>query len=240
MRPYYEDDAVTIYHGDCQELLPSLKADLAFTSPPYNLGKQSGDFANMRDGYLSHDDNLAEEEYVAWQKEVLSLLWKAVAPSGAIFYNHKPLIRGGLALLPIRLMPAEVFLRQVIVWDRRVGMNWSPGHFCPQHEWVMLLAHPDFSLASRGHSAAGDVWSLPIDQNREDAHPCAFPTTLPTTAISATDAGTILDPFMGSGTTLRAAKDLGRKAIGIEIEERYCEIAAKRCAQEVLDLGAAA
>lgn len=75
-----------------------------------------------------------------------------------------------------------------------------------------------------------------------DGHPCPFPLELPKRCIAATtDLGdVVLDPFMGSGTTLRAAKDLGRKAIGIEIEERYCEIAAKRLAQEVLDFGGVA
>ncbi len=235
MTPYYEDDSCTIYHGDCREILPSIEADLIVTSPPFNLGKQSGAYANMRDGYLSHTDSMLDVEYVAWQQESIGHMWDAVAPQGAIFYNHKPLIRNGEVLLPTRLLPAQVRLRQVIIWNRRVGMNWSPGHFCPQHEWVLLVAHPDFALASRGHSVPGDVWNLAIEHG-VDGHPCPFPTSLPTTAIGATSSETVLDPFMGSGTTLRAAKDLGRKAIGIEIEERYCEIAAKRLGQEVFDL----
>jgi site-specific DNA-methyltransferase (adenine-specific) len=236
--PYYEDDACTIYHGDAVAVLPGLAAvDLVVTSPPYNLGATSGAYANMADGYLSHDDDMPEEDYVAWQQRVLRACWgKTAQRDGAIFYNHKPVIRDGRALLPTRLVPPEAVLRQVIIWDRKVGMNWSPSHFVPQCEWVLLLAHPDFRLRDRSASTPGDVWSISIDQNRHDAHPCAYPTPLPTTAIGATDALVVLDPFMGSGTTLRAAKDLGRKAIGIEIEERYCEIAAKRLAQEVLPL----
>ncbi len=236
---YYEDGSVTIYHGDCREILPQLTADLVITSPPYNMGKQSGAYANMRDGYLSHMDDMPDLEYVEWQRDSISAMWEAVAPAGAIFYNHKPLIRNGTALLPTRLLPAGAILRQVIIWNRRGGMNWSPSHFCPQHEWILLVAHPAFRLASRGHSATGDVWDVGIEQ-AHDGHPCSFPLGLPSRAISATDARVVLDPFMGIGTTLRAAKDLGRRAIGIEIEERYCEIAAKRCAQEVLDFGAAA
>ena len=70
----------------------------------------------------------------------------------------------------------------------------------------------------------------------DNEHPAPFPLSLPLKAISATTATTVLDPFMGSGTTLRAAKDLNRKAIGIELSERYCEVAAKRLAQGTLDL----
>jgi modification methylase len=236
MRPYYDDGTCQIFLGDCQEVLPELASvDLVVTSPPYNMGPQSGAYANMRDGYHSHSDNLPDHIYVAWQREILAALWHVVAPHGAIFYNHKPLIRDGTVLLPTRYVPDHVLLRQVIVWYRRVGMNWSPRHFCPQHEWVLLLAHKAFCLTSRKASVAGDVWSLAIDQSGE-GHPCAFPVSLPTKAIAATEAKVILDPFMGSGTTLRAAKNLGRKAIGIEIEEKYCEIAARRLGQEVLAL----
>lgn len=238
MKPYYQDESCVIYHGDCLEVLPSIPAvDLVVTSPPYNKGRQSGDYANMRDAYLSHTDDLPDAEYVEWQQQVLAACWRAVAPAGAVFYNHKPQLKDGTVLLPTRLLPADAKLRQVIIWDRKVGMNWNASHFCPQHEWVLLLAHPEFRLSSRTASAVGDVWTLNTERTSY-GHPCPFPVTLAQTAIAATEAQTILDPFMGSGSTLRAAKNLGRRSIGIEIEERYCEIAAKRLAQEVLDLGA--
>jgi len=236
--PYYDDGSCVIYHGRCEDVLPSLpQVDLVFTSPPYNLGRTSGAYANMRDGYDEHDDAMPDKEYIAWQKRVLDLLWRRLSPTGAIFYNHKPIQREGRVLLPTRLLPGNVELRQVIVWDRGVGMNWSASHFCPQQEWILLLGRPQFRLRSRGASSPGDVWTVPIEQDRGVDHPCAFPLALPARAIEATGPSVVLDPFLGSGTTLRAAKDAGVRGIGIEISERYCEIAAKRLAQEVLAFG---
>ena len=227
LAPYYEADGVTIYHGDCREIIPTLPpVDLVVMSPPYNKGAQSGAYANMRDGYTDHDDGMTDPAYVEWQQDVLALLWGRLSDHGAIFYNHKPAIRDGIAYLPTRLIPPDVLLRQIIVWNRKGGMNWNPRFFCPQHEWVLLLARRDFALRSRGASQPGDVWTLSIEQT-DHGHPCPFPLALPLTAIQATDAQLILDPFMGSGTTLRAAADLGRRAIGIELSERYCEVAVK-------------
>jgi len=239
VKPYYQDDNVTLYHGDCLEIIPRLgPVDLVVTSPPYNMGKQSGAYANMRDGYRSYSDDRGDAQYVAWQKSVISALWDATAPSGAIFYNHKTLIRDGAALPPTRYVPDGVTLRQMIVWNRGGGFNHSPSHFCPHHELILLLAHRDFRLKDRPASAAGDVWNLGIDHKAHD-HPCAFPESLATTAIAATDAKVILDPYAGSGTTLRAANDLGRKAIGIELDEAYCEMIARRLDQMCLDFGGA-
>ena len=236
MTPYYDEDGITIYHGDCLDVLPSLPpVDLVFTSPPYNLGKPTGGICVMEDGYEEHDDAMPDEAYVRWQQDVLSVLWAGLPDTGAIFYNHKPLIRDGLVTLPLRLVPPECSLRQIIVWDRIIGANWSPTFFQPRYEWLLLLAKSAFRLTDKTASHAGDVWRLPVEAN-VSGHPCPFPVQLPQRAIGSTSARGILDPFMGSGTTLRAAKDLGIKAIGIEISERYCEIAAERLAQGVLDL----
>lgn len=264
MKPYYQDDAVTIYHGDCAEVLGVCpKVDLVFTSPPYNLGTTTGggfpgigNYArgaalgarggggkswgkwsggSLANGYGIHDDAMPPAEYEAWQRGVLSALWAQLSDVGAIYYNHKPRVQAGEAWLPLTLNPG-LPLRQIVTWARSGGLNFAPTHYVPTYEWVMIFAKEGFRLRDKSASGLGDVWH--ITQESAIDHPAPFPLQLALNAISTTSAAAVLDPFAGSGTTLRAAKDLGRKAIGIEIEERYCEIAARRCAQEVLDLGA--
>jgi site-specific DNA-methyltransferase (adenine-specific) len=238
--PYYQDGSVTIYHGDCREVLPGLNdVGLVLTSPPYNLSgdgnKPSGTyFRNLGVGYGEHADNLTHAEYVAWQHEIVRACWTVLAADGAIFYNHKPRVKGNAVSLPLELIPPELDIRQIVVWDRGSGFNRKITYFVPAHEWVLLVARSDFRLATR---SVDDVWRIPFEAATD--HPAPFPLRLAKRAIASTHAQSVLDPFMGSGTTLRAAKDLGRKSIGIEIEERYCEMAAQRCAQEVLDLEAA-
>lgn len=238
MIPYYSDESCVIYHADCRDVLPQLAGvGLVLTSPPYNL---NGDgysatgtyFRSLDSGYGTHDDAMPHDHYVEWQRAILSACWAALADDGAIFYNHKPRVRGNRTTLPLELVPDALPVRQIIVWDRGSGFNRQFTYFVPAHEWVLLIARDSFRLTTR---SIDDVWRIPFETRTE--HPAPFPLKLATTAIGATRAETVLDPFMGSGTTLRAAKDLGRKSIGIEIEERYCEIAAKRLAQEVLDFG---
>lgn len=236
MTPYYQDGSVTIYHGDCREILPSLDpVDLVVTSPPYNIGRHWPTVTvstSMLNGYESYPDDLPHAEYVQWQQTVLQMCWDTLTDAGAIFYNHKPRHKNKELLLPLELNPG-LPLRQIITWDRGLGMNWSTTHFLPVSEWVVLLAKPAFRLSDKTASHASDVWRFPPESGNL-GHPCPFPLALPKRCIVSTNATTILDPFMGSGTTLRAAKDLGRKAIGIEIDERYCELAVTRMAQEVL------
>lgn len=237
MRPYYEDDACVIYHGDNREVLPQLSGvGLVLTSPPYNLngdGNKSGGsyFPNLAEGYATHSDDMPHDEYVAWQHEVLTMLWATLTDDGAIYYNHKPRIGGERVKLPLELVPDELPIRQIITWDRGSGFNRQFTYYVPTYEWVLLIAKPAFRTNTR---SIDDVWRIPFETGGE--HPAPYPLRLATTAIGSTDAQVIVDPFMGSGTTLRAAKDLNRKAIGIELDERYCEIAAKRMAQEVLAL----
>jgi site-specific DNA-methyltransferase (adenine-specific) len=254
MEAYYTDESVTIYHGDCLEVLPSLSGiDLVFTSPPYNLGThptgkgsgmhaESGYTANgkvwnrvadLAGGYGVHEDAMPQAEYDEWQTACVAAMWETLSEQGAIFYNHKPRPFNGEVKLPLRYGEG-LPLRQVIVWDRGVGMNFSTSHFLPKCEWIMVWAKKGWALASKEASAVGDVWRVRPED--DTAHPAPFPKGLPARAIEATTARTVLDPFMGSGSTLRAAKDANRRAIGIDVEERFCEMAAARCAQEVLAL----
>ena len=269
MTPYYQDDLVTIYHGDCRAILGAIPlVDLVFTSPPYNLGtsvggafewlrkgKKLGHYAHdarlgkrggtgkwsggsLAHGYGAHDDAMPHDEYVLWQKSILRLCWERLSDTGAIYYNHKPRIQDGLLITPLWYIPEELEaenLRQIVIWARAGGMNFTQVSYVPTHEWIVIIAKPDFRLRDQSASGVGDVWRV-AQQTGDIDHPAPFPVALPARAIETTTAQLILDPFMGSGTTLVAAKAAGRRAIGIEIEERYCEIAAQRLSQATLGL----
>jgi site-specific DNA-methyltransferase (adenine-specific) len=239
----------TLYQGDCSAVLPLIPpVDLVITSPPYNLGaapwarlghwkpgNASGSGGNKKwkggaEGgagvkYGAHEDALPWEEYVAWQRNLLSALWGKLTAGGAIFYNHKPRVIGTRLWTPLELIPPEIELRQVVVWARPGGMNYNPTSFVPTHEWIMVLAKPDFRLKSRGVSGLGDVWSMRPEKNE---HPAPFPIDLPAKAIEATNAQIILDPFMGSGTTGVAAARAGKQFYGIEIEPAFYAMARQR------------
>lgn len=216
MKPYYQDDAVTIYHGDCAEIAPSLKWGLLLTDPPYGIAynreqvPQSKHLPALRGQVLPVHGDDGEFDPSPW---ILgkAILWGANCyasrlPSPAVWIAWDKVTRNNLQL---RIGEAE------FAWTNCVGRT-------------RVFRH----LWSGGYRAS--------DTDRlEFVHPTQKPVALMRWCIRLVpDANVILDPFMGSGTTLRAAKDLGRKAIGIEIEERYCEIAARRCSQEVLDLAA--
>ena len=263
MKPYYEHAGITIYHGDCREIIPALPlVDLIFTSPPYNLGVTTGGgfptghydpsaplgqkrggmgkwskaatAGGLAHGYGSHDDAMPWPEYEARQRSILDLCWSVLSEEGAIYYNHKPRAQSCIVWLPTALNPG-LPLRQIITWARAGGINFAPTHYVPTYEWILLFAKSAFRLRDKAASGAGDVWYVPQESNTE--HPAPFPIGLPLRALETTKPGLVLDPFAGSGTTLMAAKEVGRRAIGIEIEERYCEISAKRLAQEVMDFG---
>lgn len=263
MTPYYEHAGVTLFHGDCRDVLPQLppaSVDMVFTSPPYNLGVTTGGGfptghyapdapmrkrggqgkwpgAAIADGYGIHNDAMPPAEYEAWQRDTLTSCWRLLTDTGAIFYNHKPRVQGGELWTPLSVNPG-LPVRQIIVWARAGGINFSPSFYCPTHEWIVVLAKPAFRLRTKGASGVGDVWFVAQEANPD--HPAPFPEALPARALETTTTAAVLDPFAGIGTTLVAAKRLNRRGIGIEINERYCEIAAKRLAQEALPLGESA
>ena len=211
MKPYYSDDAVTIYHGDCRDILPSLpKVDLCLTDPPYgvNLEYKEG-YVDSRVGY----NKLIGDVFRA----MLSLTPRIALTPG---------IRN-LWIYP----PAD----WILCWTKPGTMGRSDlGGF---NAWEPILMYGKRRIwQDLFHAVPGTALGSAFKDG--EGHPCPKPVALfRWLAEQLSDCGeTILDPFMGSGTTLRAAKDLGRKAIGIEIEERYCEIAAKRMSQSVMAL----
>lgn len=236
----YKNESNWLMLGDCLERMkeiPDGSVDMVFTSPPYNLGVSSGggfpkgaakgkwSGGSLSSGYNTHDDSMPYEDYINWQKRVLLECWRTLSDDGAIYYNHKPRVQNGLLQTPLTLNPG-LPLRQIVIWERNGGINFSPSFYLPTHEWIMIMAKPNFRLRDKKASGAKDVWK--VAQERNNSHPAPFPVELPTTAIETTKAKTILDPFMGSGTTGVACANTNRKFIGIEKDEKYFSIAKDR------------
>jgi len=228
----------TLYLGDCRDILPTLadnSAGVCVTSPPYNLGEGMEDKGGLRvghsgskwgqdklrNGYGEYADNLPYPEYCEWQRQTLNQLWRIC--SGAIFYNHKPRVVKRALRLPFF---ADLPLRQVIIWDRASGFNAMSGAFAPMCEWILLYAKPAWSLRDKAASMLGDVWRIPPTADAE--HTASFPLALPLRALNACTDETVIDPFMGVGTTGIAASQLHRSFIGIERDPGYFDIACRR------------
>jgi site-specific DNA-methyltransferase (adenine-specific) len=207
MTPYYESGGITIYHGDCRDVLRDVSADVLITDPPYGVGMVSfnDDFSATPEGLRIAPGTLA-----------------------AVFMSPRRVVE---------------LAREVDPWwtfERLLWMHKAADIAAPWRGWCMN------SEAIMVFSRVGAQWPAPNDYRSDiytvgpwerSGHPNAKPIAVVRDLVRRlTCDGVVLDPFMGSGTTLRAAKDLGRRAIGIEIEERYCEIAAKRLMQEAMDL----
>ncbi len=223
MSPYYDRGGITIFHADCRDVLPTLPAgsvDLVLTDPPYGVGF---DYQNGADdsekNYATILQRLFEAErylkaggfMAAYQTAVHARRWAKWFPrEWRLLALPKTFVQGGRG----ELVPATDY---VLWW--RVGEGESPRTW--QHgmarDWFICNTAP----ACRDSQSRKHPCPRPLDGIRYVTQSLCPP------------GGLVLDPFMGSGTTLRAAKDAGLKAIGIEIEERYCEIAARRLEQEV-------
>jgi site-specific DNA-methyltransferase (adenine-specific) len=228
--------------GDCIEemnKLPPESIDLVVTSPPYNLRNSTGNgmkdgrggkWANAQliEGYETHTDNMPHNEYVAWQKDCLKAMMRLLKPTGAIFYNHKWRVQGGV-LQDRHDIVGDFPVRQIIVWKRSGGINFNPGYFLPTYEVIYMICKPEFKLAPQANRQ-GDVWDIPQEKN--NPHPAPFPIELAQRCIQSTTAQIILDPFMGSGSTAIAAEACGRDWIGIDISPEYCTMALERIENE--------
>ncbi|MCB9376771.1 MAG: site-specific DNA-methyltransferase [Microthrixaceae bacterium] len=220
MKPYYSDEHVTLYHGDCREVTEWLDADVLVTDPPYGIALASGWGGHHGDLKIEGDDTTEARDaaLAAWgdRPSLVFGRWSVQRPAAT---------------------------RAVLTWEKgeHVGMGDLRLPWKPNTEEVYVAGRWPDRTCGRGSSVlrhlavAGTAHGAHLGRS----HPTEKPTALMVDLIAACPDGIVADPFAGSGTTLVAAKRLGRKAIGVELEERYCEIAAKRLAQGVLDFGSA-
>ena len=215
MKPYYDQDGITIYHGDCRDILPTLeKVDLVLTDPPYGIGEAAG--KNYSRGNKAPPKRYA---FLNWDDKPISQDLINIVIQSA---RHAIIFGGNYYALP----PSSCWL----VWDKVNGD--SDFADCE-------LAWTNFKTAVRKYEWK---WQGMLQQagTPKDirSHPTQKPSGLFGLIIAdySKEGDLILDPFLGSGTTAYCAKKLNRKCIGIEIEEKYCEIAAKRCSQQVFNL----
>lgn len=217
MRPYYEHGGITIYHADCRDVLSALPpADLVLTDPPYGIGISDKNLGVGRTTGIASSKMV----YGPWDKGridratmilVLASGREAIVWGGNYYADYLPPSQGWL------------------VWDKRGGL--------PTRSFADVeLAWTSYDRASRLWTSKWDGF-IREDNERRNGHPTQKPLGLFQWCLDSTEARTIIDPFMGGGTTLHAAKNLNRKAIGIDDTEAYCEIAANRLSQNVLDFG---
>jgi adenine-specific DNA-methyltransferase len=259
LEPYYDDGQITIFNADCRDVLPSMRgADLVLTSPPYNIGKEYERTTPLPD-YLDFQRSIIEQAAAA-TNDGGSVCWQVGnhVDSGEVF----PL---DCLLYPL-FKDAGLTMRNRIVWTFGHGLHclrrfsgrhetimwFSKGapHFhldavripskYPNKRHYKGPRKGELSGNPLGKNP-GDVWDIPnVQHNHPEKtdHPCQFPVELARRLIAALvpPGGIVIDPFMGSGTTLAAAQREGRRAIGVELSEAYCEIAVRRLSQTVLPL----
>ena len=217
MKPYFEDDVVSLYHGDALEVTEWLLADVLVTDPPYGMAYKSG---MDRGNRLEWHDKIAGDESTDVRDRALELWGDEKA---ALVFGTWRVAR-----------PAKT--KQLVIWDKSpcgfMGDLTIP--FGPTHEDIYCLGKSGW-----GGKRQMSVLNIPMlmsgDSARPD-HPTPKPIALMEILIGKT-VGTIADPFAGSGATLMAARNLGRKVIGVELDEKYCELIANRLSQQVFDFG---
>ncbi|WP_341768268.1 DNA-methyltransferase [Escherichia coli] len=226
MSIYYTDDKVTLHHGDCLEITDWLDADVLVTDPPYGMAFQSNQRRGGRLERIAGDQDTAVRDAAVdlWRRggDRPSLVfgrWSIAAPAGE---------------------------RQRLIWwkEGNPGMGDLKLPWGPAHEEIHLSG-TGWDVTQTGMLRAGSVIATrgvrggsSGEENRW-GHPTPKPVGLLERLIEKCPPGVIADPFAGSGATLVAASNLGRRAIGVELEERYCEVIAKRLSQGVLDFGSA-
>jgi len=195
VKPYYQDESVTLYHGDCRDVTEWLAADVLVTDPPYPNNA----------GWFDDAVPIARDVVAQWTRDAI-VFWNECeippygAPPVAVHIWHRPNVNGRPYEPAFHFSPDAKKRRSIVLRHTFIHSGVGPGS-------AEYVGHPT---------------QKPVDVMK---------------GLASLTVGAIADPFAGSGSTLVAAKQLGRKAIGVELEERYCEVIAKRLAQGVLDFG---
>lgn len=214
--PYYADDQVTLYHGHCLEIDAWLKADVLVTDPPYGIAFHSNQRAERFDKIEGDaDPKIRDAALAVWGDRPAAVFgtWRVPRPAGT---------------------------QQVLIWYKHgagPGMGDLSTAFGTNHEDIYLLGRWERRARRRGSVIT--TAASPSAYTTRIGHPTPKPVGLMEILIESAPPGVIADPFTGGGSTLLAARNLGRKAVGVEIEERYCELAARRLDQLALDFGVA-
>jgi site-specific DNA-methyltransferase (adenine-specific) len=244
LKPYFDGNGITLYHGDCRDVLPHLSGNLIVTSPPYNVGIDYG----------SYKDNLCMADYAIFTREWLRAARRALPLDGRVCAN-----------VPLSTFAAPAFyadfvqdlqeagfrLNTTIVWnDKTISRRTAWGSFASASAPCVIAPVEVIAVAHAGEWKRQTTGESDINRNHfiqwtmgvwdfngisDKQHPAPFPRQLPARCIQLFSyvSDVVIDPFAGSGTTLATARLLGRKAIGIELEERYCERMAQKLSQGV-------
>jgi site-specific DNA-methyltransferase (adenine-specific) len=219
--PYYQDDQVTLFHGDCREITDWLTADVLVTDPPYGIGWRRGTKPGIHvdhghSGIANDKDTKARDVALgAWGDRPGLIFGSFYAPQPINFCH---------VLVYVKAVGSGV-VGSTTGWRRDLEPVYLTGR------WPQRAAKWSSCLPTLVANAGG-----PGSPPGRTGHPHAKPLDVMETLISACPPGTVADPFAGSGSTLIAARNLGRRAIGVELEERYCETAARRLSQMALPL----